>query len=202
MEMPSDQGMTVAIEDAGRDCFVLNPKLIVSFGSSEAAVKVRKYFSLSCTGCLQFLDKEFPLIEQKLIQTGLIHWEFVPLPSDLITIQAMHFFEKTSEEGKRDFIRGIAPHAVDVDMHPLSRSLRGYAASQKMNYHNFKLDSFEDLDGSDTLREIKEFWSCGAYPKIYNYLVVVAGEEQGFSSEPTFSSISRIVQENESRELL
>lgn len=82
----------------------LDSKYCISYGNPKAQIEAIEYFSLSCPKCLEFFQKEFPVIKQKHIDPGLLHWTFHPDPADLLTLQAMVCLNTLPEEQKILFL--------------------------------------------------------------------------------------------------
>ena len=86
----------------------------VSYGSPTASVEVREYFSFSCSGCLEQVTKDFPMIKERYIDTGKIRWVFEPFPADLLTIQGMLCLELLDEDQKQVFLEVCLSEFHDV----------------------------------------------------------------------------------------
>lgn len=79
----------------------------VTYGNSDAPIKITEYFSLSCSKCIETFRKEFHHLREKYINSQEVYWVFHPHPADLLTLQAMHCMEKLSPIEKRIFLETI-----------------------------------------------------------------------------------------------
>ena len=55
-------------------------------GNSNAEIKIKEYFSLTCGHCANFHLKTFPIIKEKMIDTNKIEFEFVDYPLDRLAM--------------------------------------------------------------------------------------------------------------------
>ena len=55
-------------------------------GNANAKIKIKEYFSLTCSHCANFHIKTFPIIKEKLIDTNEIEFEFVDYPLDRLAM--------------------------------------------------------------------------------------------------------------------
>jgi len=78
-----------------------------SYGKEKAPLHIVEYFSLSCPHCLKLFNQEFPLIKEKYIDCGKVHWTFHPDPGDLVTLQAMICLSKLSSKARQHFMEHL-----------------------------------------------------------------------------------------------
>jgi hypothetical protein len=83
----------------------LDSRFCVSFGSSEAPIKVVQYFSFSCPQCMRTYQEDFK--ELRELYYGEVQWIFHPYPKDLLTIQSMACFEELNENQKRVLMEAL-----------------------------------------------------------------------------------------------
>ncbi len=59
-----------------------------TLGDPKAPTEVVEFFSLTCTNCARFASETFHQIEENLIKTGKVRWEFRDFPLDRVALQA------------------------------------------------------------------------------------------------------------------
>ena len=57
-------------------------------GSNTAPIKIKEYFSLTCSHCANFHNKTLPEFKEKYIDTGRVQLEFIDYPLDRLAIIA------------------------------------------------------------------------------------------------------------------
>lgn len=124
----------------------LDTKYQVTYGSSEAKVKMTEYFSFVCPKCIKFIKEDFPSFKKKYIDTGHVQWSFHPDPADLITLRAMICLEKLSEEQKQPFLALSIAHISEGD--PLQTALLMKQLLQSCDHSLPELDQMEFLEKS------------------------------------------------------
>ena len=68
---------------------VLNNLIQPQFlGSSEAPIKIKEYFSLTCGHCASFHKKTLPKLQKKYIDKGQVQLEFIDYPLDRLALIA------------------------------------------------------------------------------------------------------------------
>ena len=85
----------------------LPEKYCISFGNSQAQVKIVEYFSLSCPKCITLIKRDFPYFLEKYVKSSQVFWVFHPDPADILTIQFLECLEKLSEKEKREFFKYV-----------------------------------------------------------------------------------------------
>ena len=73
-------------------------------GSKDAQIVVKEYFSLTCGHCANFHTKTFPLIKKKMIETGLIQFEFIDYPLDKLAMLAVALVRSLPKESYQEAI--------------------------------------------------------------------------------------------------
>ena len=89
---------------------------MISFGGKSAPIHITEYFSFSCPKFLQFIRRDFPVIQSNYIDTGKIHWIFHPDPADILTLQAMVCFERLEEPEKQCILENLSKEIRDRSM--------------------------------------------------------------------------------------
>ena len=57
-------------------------------GSSDAPIKIKEYFSLTCGHCANFHKKTLPKLKKKYIDKGQVQLEFIDYPLDRLAVVA------------------------------------------------------------------------------------------------------------------
>lgn len=83
-------------------------------GDKTAPTQVIEYFSLNCGKCVEFIEKEFPSIKAKYINTGEIQFSFHPEPADLTTLQLMVCLEQLEDSKKLPFLEVLAKGLMET----------------------------------------------------------------------------------------
>lgn len=86
----------------------LDSEYTISLGNPKAPIQIVEYFSFSCPKCIDFMLHEFPVIKQKYIDQGKMHWTFHPDPADILTLQAMVCLSKMNSQEKWEFLKHTA----------------------------------------------------------------------------------------------
>lgn len=81
----------------------LPPQYQVSYGHSDAPIKVVEYFSLNCLKCIEHFKKDFKAIKEKYIDSKKVFWIFHVNPMDLLSLQAMVCLGQLSQEKRQIF---------------------------------------------------------------------------------------------------
>ena len=97
----------------------LKENYLITFGDSQARIKIIEYFSFACPHCINHFRKDFPTIKNKYLDQKEMYWIFHPVPMDLLTVQAMDCLEKLSEKEKRIFLEVILTELI-IDESALS----------------------------------------------------------------------------------
>lgn len=137
----------------------------VVFGRSEAKVKVTEYFSFSCPKCVGFISDEFPQIQKKYIETGLVEWTFHPDPADIVTIQAMICLEYLKENERQQFIKDISRLLSRGQMEPFSAYVE-----MSMEPYGITLSNLKSLT---YLKQSEAFKAAFAYVKQEDSVAIV-----------------------------
>ena len=64
---------------------LIQPQIL---GSSDAPIKIKEYFSLTCGHCASFHKKTLPKLQKKYIDKGQIQLEFIDYPLDRLALVA------------------------------------------------------------------------------------------------------------------
>jgi len=171
-----------------------DPDLVATFGKKSAKVEVIKYFSLSCSGCLDFLEEDFPKIERAYIDRGKLLWHFKPLPADFLTVRAMALFEVSSAEDRREFMRTISDYVDDFNPHPSDTVLERYQLDKGIPPGLWIDKKGGNLASSQTVAESAELWKSEAFPHLYNFFVITNEKRRAYDVEPTKALIDKIMQ--------
>ncbi len=68
---------------------LLSDKMRKQFmGSKNAPIKIKEYFSLTCSHCANFHVKTLPQLKERYIETGKVQLEFIDYPLDRLAIIA------------------------------------------------------------------------------------------------------------------
>ena len=57
-------------------------------GAKDAPVQVAEYYSMTCGHCAAFHNNIFPIVQSKLIDTGIVRFEMRPFPLDGLALRA------------------------------------------------------------------------------------------------------------------
>jgi protein-disulfide isomerase len=57
-------------------------------GPADAKTQIEEWFSFTCPHCAQFAAETFPVIKEKLIDTGKVHYVFREYPRDKLDLMA------------------------------------------------------------------------------------------------------------------
>jgi protein-disulfide isomerase len=89
----------------------LQEKYLVSYGDPQAPIKIVEYFSFQCPHCLALYRKDFKRVAEAFVDTKKVHWTFHPIPTDLVTVQAMVCLSKLSLHHKKIFLETLLEEA-------------------------------------------------------------------------------------------
>ena len=89
------------------DCY------LVSYGNSDADVKVISYYSFSCPHCVALFREEFEGLKTQFLDNDQISFTFHPVPADLLTVQAMVCLSHLSDVKKQIFLEALL---AEVDL--------------------------------------------------------------------------------------
>tara|TARA_B100000524_G_scaffold319459_1_gene199406 strand:- start:369 stop:1007 length:639 start_codon:yes stop_codon:yes gene_type:complete len=64
---------------------LIQPQIL---GSSDAPIKIKEYFSLTCGHCASFHKKTLPKLQKKYIDKGQVQLEFIDYPLDRLALVA------------------------------------------------------------------------------------------------------------------
>ena len=59
---------------------------VIKIGDTNAKIKIKEYFSLTCSHCADFHLKTFPIVKKNLIDQGQMQFEFVEYPLDRLAM--------------------------------------------------------------------------------------------------------------------
>lgn len=133
----------------------LDSQYCIHYGNEKAPFKIVEYFSFQCPHCIKLFREDFVQIKEKLIDTGIISFEFHPVPLDLPTVQAMVCFEKLEEYEKRLFLEVIFEEAIPGDTDLMPKLMMA-----AMNVFNKPIPQLNDKDfiqGQQVFEEIYRF---------------------------------------------
>jgi len=163
----------------------------VTFGDTEAKIKIVEYFSFTCPHCLAIYRQDFACIKAKYIDPGKATWFFHPVPMDKLTVQAMDCLSKLSEKDKQIFLEAI------LDIIPEDESAVLYLQKAMELFEN----PLPDLQEKNYLSKTKAFQDAFLFIKQedkVSALPTVAINGRLYLKEvPDFAFIARKLQEEE-----
>ena len=71
-------------------------------GNANAKIKIKEYFSLTCSHCANFHLKTFPIIKEKMIDTNEIEFEFIDYPLDRLAMYGFAIVRSLPKESYFD----------------------------------------------------------------------------------------------------
>lgn len=102
--------MVLGLSFASQLCFSFNSlseSYCVRYGSADASVQVREYFSFDCPHCIAIFREYFYELEEAFVANGHASYEFHPVPMDLATVQAMICLSQLNDEEKKVFLEAL-----------------------------------------------------------------------------------------------
>lgn len=78
-----------------------------TLGSPDAKVKVIEYFSLTCPHCADFSMHTFPAVKRKLIDTGIVFYDFRDFPLDQVALMAAMVSRALPEAEYEPFVSAL-----------------------------------------------------------------------------------------------
>ena len=135
----------------------LDAKYCVTYGNSEAPVKVVEYFSMNCPQCLYLFEKEFDYIKRRYINAGQVQWTFHPDPTTIQTLQAMICLEQLTPRKKQLFLEDALPKLQGKD--PASKTMVLKQIAYKFGVEFPTDDQIESLKKTDAFKSAYKFVS-------------------------------------------
>ena len=74
-------------------------------GNSNAKIKVKEFFSLTCGHCKNFHLNTFPILKKEAIDTGIVEFEFVDYPLDKLAMLATSLVRSINLDSYLDAIK-------------------------------------------------------------------------------------------------